>query len=70
LIDSSSRVKLETRDQSRGKWLMIRDEILRADEAPVEADRRPWTTPSVQKLRAGSAEDGGGLNPDAGINPS
>ena len=51
---------------------MIGDES-KSEKSEFQAQarsQREWTTPSVKKLRAGSAEDGAGASPDAGINPS
>ncbi len=51
---------------------MIRDQQKRetfVGEAHAEPGRQQWEKPSVQRLRAGSAEDGGGGDPD-GTNQS
>lgn len=37
---------------------------------PGSEAHREWVRPAVTRLAAGSAEDGGGMTVDAGINPS
>ena len=51
---------------------MVNEESLPVVETDATdgTERLAWVRPEVRRLRAGSAEDGAGANPDAGINPS